>query len=64
MQFFLLILLLSYTFYYLFIILLLISLVYELGLLEPLFNYLLLSFNISSLHASLTDYEYFKYVYI
>ena len=30
--------------------------------LEALFNYLLLSFNISSLRASLTDYEYFKYV--
>ena len=44
------------------IYLLLISLDYELGLLEALFNYLLLSFNISSLHASLTDYEYFKYV--
>ena len=39
-----------------------ISLAYELGLLEALFNYLLSSFNISSLRASLTDYEYLKYV--
>ena len=38
------------------------SLAYELYLLKALFNYLLLSFNISYLHASLTDYEYFKYV--
>ena len=45
-----------------FIYLLLISLAYELGLLEALFNYLLFSFNVSSLRASLTDYEHFKYV--
>ena len=46
-----------------FIYLLLMSLAYDLGLLEALFNYVLFSFNISSLRASLTDYEYFKYVF-
>ena len=50
-----------YFIFYL-IYLLLKSLAYELGLLEALFKYLLLSFNISNLRASLTDYEYFKYV--
>ena len=36
--------------------------IYELGLLEALFDYLFISFNILSLCARLTDYEYFKYV--
>ena len=63
MQFVYFIIKLLIYFIYYFIYLLLISLTYEPGLLEALFLIIyLLSFNISYLHASLTYYEYLKYV--